>query len=44
MYLYSENQIGYEGAQALAESLKQNITLIQLNLRGMLKLNEFLFA
>ena len=30
------NDIGSEGAQVLAESLKQNITLTQLNLVGML--------
>src|SRR4051812_29764205 len=42
--LYLGDNIGSEGAQALAESLKQNTTLTQLNLSCMSELNEFLFA
>jgi len=30
-----DNEIGADGARALAESLKQNTTLTQLNLEGM---------
>src|SRR4051812_39818235 len=41
---YSGNGIGSEGAQALAESLKQNTTLTQLNLWSMSELSEFMFA
>src|SRR5436305_2835425 len=36
-FLHSGNGIGSEGAQALAESLKQNTTLTQLNLKGTLE-------
>ena len=36
-----DNGIGSEGAQALAESLKQNTTLTQLNLGGMSELVGF---
>jgi hypothetical protein len=36
IFLYLGNGIGSEGAQALAESLKQNTTLTQLNLGGTL--------
>ena len=38
------NSIGSEGAQALAESLKKNTTLTQLNLESMSELSEFMFA
>src|SRR4051812_27596082 len=41
---YSENGVGFEGAQALAESLKQNTTLTQLDLYSMSELSEFMFA
>src|SRR4051794_30882417 len=41
---YSGNGIGSEGAQALAESLKQNTTLTQLHLEGMSELSEFMFS
>ena len=40
LYLYSDNSIGDEGAHALAESLKQNNTLTDLNLKGMFELYE----
>ena len=34
-YLISDNSIGDEGARALAESLIQNMTITELNLRSM---------
>ncbi len=43
-YSYLVNNICDEGARALAESLKQNTTLTELNLRGMLELHELLFV
>src|SRR3954468_954169 len=44
IFSYSGNGIGSEGAQALAESLKENTTLTQLNLRCMSDLSEFMFT
>ena len=41
---FSDNYIGDEGASALAESLKQNTTLTDLNLEGMSELREPFFA
>ena len=41
---FSGNNIGGEGASALAESLKQKTTLTDLNLEGMSELSEFMFA
>src|SRR5271163_747311 len=38
------NNISDEGARALAESLKQNTTLTELNLIGMLELHKLLFV
>ena len=35
IFIFIDNKIGSEGAQALAESLNQNTTLMQLNLWGM---------
>ena len=42
--LCSDNNIGDEGARALAESLKQNTTLTELNLRGTSDLSGLLFV
>ena len=36
--------MGSEGVQALAESLKQNATLTQLNLEGMSEMDEFIVS
>ena len=44
IFPYSDNRIGSEGAQALAESLKMNTTLTQFNLSGMSELSEFMFV
>src|SRR3954464_15813930 len=44
IFYFSDNGIGSEGAQALAESLKQNTTLTQLDVSGMSELSEFMFA
>ena len=41
---YPGNSIGDEGARALAESLKQNTTITQLNLEGTSELSGFTFA
>jgi hypothetical protein len=35
-HVYSDNQIGKEGAEALARSLERNSSLISLNLKGTL--------
>ena len=43
-YSYLDNNIGPEGACALAESLKQNTALINLILTSMLELHELLFV
>ena len=42
IFLYSDNKIGSKGAQALAESLKQNTTITQLNLESMSELCGFI--
>lgn len=34
MYIPTENSISTDGAHTLAESLKQNMTLTELNLEG----------
>src|SRR4051794_22914642 len=39
--LWLDNSVGDEGARALAESLKQNMTLIYLNLYSMSKSNRY---
>ena len=44
IFYFSDNRIGSEGAQALAESLKENTILTQLNLGSMSELSEFMFA
>src|SRR5665213_149878 len=44
VYSSTGNSIGAEGARALAESLKQNTTLAELNLGSMLELHELLFV
>lgn len=43
-FLYSANKIGAEGACSLAESLKQNTALTELNLMGMLGMYELLIV
>ena len=44
IFYFSDNGIGSEGAQALAESLKENITLTQLNLGCMSELGGFIIC
>src|SRR5690349_21722454 len=44
LYIYPGNDINFEGAQALAESLKLNTALTQLNLTSILEFVDLLFA
>ena len=43
-YLCSESKIGSEGVRNLAQPLKQNTTLTQLNLEGTSELSGFMFV
>jgi hypothetical protein len=43
VHICLDNKIGDQGACALAESLKQNTTLTQLNLESMLEISVGLF-
>ena len=43
MHICLDNDIGHQGACALAESLKYNTTLTQLNLEGKLQFNVSVF-
>ena len=42
IFYFADNEIGSKGAQALAESLKLNTTLTQLNLGSMSELGGFI--
>ena len=44
MHICLDNEIDAEGARSLAESLKQNATLVILDIFSMLELHELLFV